>query len=286
MTGINSAGIDMTGRGVASVAETAGRRIGVTVLVAGTLLPLLPLLLWSFAGQWRYPALTPQHVDLRGLRLLTDPRSQIPQALLTSTLIATSVAILACMIGYPAGRVVGLYRFRGRRLVQVLLLAPVIVPGLASAVGLQVIFIRYGLAESATGVVLVQLIPTVPYTATVLAAAFANLDTDYESQARALGAGPFRVLLFVTLPLLRPALLLAALFAFLISWSDYLLTLLIGGGQVTTLPLVLFAAISSSDTTAASALALLVIGPPLLLIVASTPLLSARSDAVIGMGRL
>ena len=93
-------------------------------------------------------------------------------------------------------------------------------------------FIRYGLADTATGVVLVQLMPTVPYAATVLAAAFANLDTDYERQARALGAGPVRVLLFVTLPLLRPALLLAALFAFLISWSEYVLTLLIGGGQV------------------------------------------------------
>ncbi|MEO7059175.1 MAG: ABC transporter permease subunit [Lapillicoccus sp.] len=264
----------------------AGRRWGVAVLVTGTLLPLLPLLVWSVAGQWRYPALTPQHVDLRGLRLLVDPRAQIPQGLLTSSLIAAAVAALACVIGYPAGRAVGLYRFRGRRLVQVLLLAPVIVPGLAAAVGLQVFFIHYGLADTAAGVVLVQLVPTVPYTATVLAAAFANLDTDYESQARALGAGPTRVLLFVTLPLMRPALLLAALFAFLISWSDYVLTLLIGGGEVTTLPLLLFASISSSDTTAAAALALLVIAPPLLLIAASSRLLSARSGAVIGLGRL
>jgi putative spermidine/putrescine transport system permease protein len=241
---------------------------------------------WAFAGQWRYPALVPQRMSLRGIGLLTDPRSEIPKALLTSTLIAVSVAVLAVIIGYPAGRAVGLYRFRGRRAVQFLLLAPVIVPGLASAVGLQVFFIRYGLADSATGVVLVQLIPTVPYAATVMAAAFANLDTDYERQARALGADPLRVLLFVTLPLLRPALLLAGLFAFLISWSEYVLTLLIGGGQVTTLPLLLFAAISSSDTTAAAALALLVIGPPLLLVLTSARLLSARSGAVIGLGRL
>ena len=267
-------------------ATAAGRRLGATLLLAGALLPLLPLVVWAFAAQWRYPALRPQRASLHGLRLLTDPRSQIPQALLTSTLIGTSVAILACVIGLPAGRALGLYRFRGRRLAQFLLLAPVIVPGLASAVGLQVFFIRFGLADSAPGVVLVQLTPTVPYVATVLAAAFANLDTDYERQARALGAGPLRVLLFVTVPLLRPALVLAGLFAFLISWSEYVLTLLIGGGQVTTLPLLLFAAISSSDTTAAAALALLVIGPPLLLVLASARLLSARSGAVVGMGRL
>ncbi len=276
----------MTSSGVAGVPGTVGRRFGASVLIAGALVPLVPLVVWAFAGQWRYPTLRPQQLSLRGIRLLADPRSQIPQALLTSTVIATSVAVLAGVVGYPAGRAVGLYRFRGRRAVQFLLLAPVIVPGLASAVGLQVFFIRYGLADSAAGVVLVQLIPTVPYAATVLAAAFANLDTDYERQARALGAGPLRVLLFVTLPLMRPALLLAGLFAFLISWSEYVLTLLIGGGQVTTLPLLLFAAISSSDTTAAAALALLLIGPPLLLVVASARMLSARSGAVIGLGRL
>lgn len=68
--------------------------------------------------------------------------------------------------------------------------------------------------------ILVQLLPTVPYAATVLGAAFANLDLDYERQARALGAGPVRTLVFVTIPLLRLALILAALFRFLISWSE------------------------------------------------------------------
>ena len=133
-----------------------------------------------------------------------------------------------------------------------------IVPGLAVALGIQVFFIRYGLADTAAGVVIVQLIPTVPYAATLLGGAFANLDLDYEAQARSLGAGPVRVLWFVTLPLLRPALVLTALFTFLISWSEYVLTLLIGGGQVQTLPLLLFAAIGSSDMTAAAAYGLLV----------------------------
>ncbi len=266
--------------------RSRGAIIGVTLLLGGALLPLVPLLVWAVSSQWRYPAVVPQQTSLRGLRLLTDPRSEIPQALATSTVIAVAVAVLACLIGLPAGRAIGLYRFRGRRLIQFLLLAPVIVPGLAVTLGLQVFFIHYGLSDTVAGVVLVQLMPTVPYTATLLGAAFANLDIGYERQARSLGAGPLRTLVFVTLPLLRPAITIAALLAFLISWSEYVLTLLIGGGQVITLPLLLFAAIGSSDTTAAAAIAVLVIGPPLLLVTAASRLLSGASGGVVGFGRL
>ena len=263
-----------------------GRRLLVGLLLVTVLLPLVALLIWSVAGQWRYPDLLPQQLSLRGVGLLFDPRSDILQGLGTSAGIATAVAVLACLIGFPAGRAIGLYRFRGRRAVQFLLLAPVIVPGLAVTLGIQVFFVRYHLSDSILGVVLVQLMPTVPYAAIILGAAFANLDIDYERQARALGAGPVRVLLFVTVPLLRPAIAVAALLTFLISWSEYVLTLLIGGGQVKTLPLLLFAAIGSSDTTAAAALAVLVIAPPLLLVVAATRLLSGRSGNGVGFGRL
>jgi putative spermidine/putrescine transport system permease protein len=256
------------------------------VLVGGVLLPLVPLLIWAVSGQWRYPAVWPQVLSTRGLQQLSDPRSQILAGLGLSTGIGAAVAVFACLIGYPAGRALGLYRFRGRRLVQFLLLAPVIVPGLAVTLGVQVFFVRYHLSDTIGGVILVQLMPTVPYAATILASAFANLDTDYERQATALGAGPLRVLLFVTVPLLRPAITLAALFTFLISWSEYVLTLLVGAGQVQTLPLLLFAAIGSSDTTSAAALALLVIAPPLLLVAAASPVLSGRYAAVVGFGRL
>lgn len=254
--------------------------------VAGLLLPLAPLLIWAVARRWPYPALTPQGVTDRGLGLLTAPGTQALHGLLLSTLIAVSVSALAVAIGLPAGRVLGLYRFRGRRLVQFLLLAPVIVPGLAVTLGLQVFFIRYGLTNTVPGVVLVQLMPTVPYATTILAAGFSNLDLDYERQARALGARPLQVFIAVTLPLLRPALVTAGLLTFLISWSEYVLTLIVGGGQVQTLPLLLFAAISSSDTTAAAALALLVILPPLLLVAATVRTLSTASGAGIGLARL
>lgn len=245
--------------------------LAVTAIVTALLLPVVPLLVWAVAGTWRYPDLVPQKLSDRGLGLVAS--ADVLAALATSLGIAVAVAVLACAIGLPAGRAIGLHQFRGRRLVQFLLLAPVIVPSLAVTLGIQVFFVRYGLSDTVAGVVLVQLMPTVPYAALLLGAAFADFDVALERQARVLGAGPLRTLLVVTLPVLRPALLTAGLLTFLVSWSEYVLTLLVGGGTVTTLPLLLFAAIGSSDRTAAAALGLLVVAPPVVLVVVVTRLL-------------
>ncbi len=273
MSGVGAAG----GRG--GVLERGRLVLVIVVLV----LPLVPLVVWSVAGTWRYPALVPQRFTDRGLGLVVG--DEVLGALGTSLLISSSVAVLATLVGLSAGRALGLHRFRGRRLVQFLLLAPVIVPGLAVTLGIQVFFVRYGLSDTVAGVVLVQLMPTVPYAATLLAAAYANFETDYERQARSLGAGPLRTQLLVTLPALRPAVLTTVLLTFLISWSEYILTLLIGGGTVTTLPLLLFSAIGSSDRTAAAALGLLVVLPPVLLVVVAARVLGSRGAAWVGLAR-
>lgn len=243
--------------------------------------PLVPLLLWAVAGDFRYPALVPQ-LSGRGLALVADPA--VLAALGTSLLIASAVAVIATGIGAAAGRALGLHRFRGRRAVQLLLLAPVLVPTLAVTLGIQVFFIRYGLADTVAGVVLVQLVPTVPYVSLVMASSFAGLDVGIEDVGRVLGAGPLRRLLFVTLPAVAPGLAVAALFAFLISWSEYVLTLLIGGGTVQTLPLLLFAAIGSADLTAAAALALVVALPPVLLVGLTARYLTGSAPATVGFG--
>ena len=74
----------------------------------------------------------------------------------------------------------------------------------------------------------------------------------------------------MTLPLLRPSLAVAALLAFLVSWSQYALTLLIGGGRVFTLPLVVFAAARGSDPALMAAAALFLVVPTVAALLAVT----------------
>ena len=265
--------------------SAAVRLIGLPLLLGGLLLPFVPLLLWSVAERYPYPALTPTVTSSRPLRLLADPGSEVLEGLVNSVVIAVAVAVVAGLVGLSAGRALGLHAFRGKRAVQLLLLAPVIVPGLAVTLGIQIYFIRFGLSDTRQGVVLAHLLSAVPYVTLVMASVYANLDLRLEDQARTLGAGPVQVLLRITLPALAPGLAVAALFAFLISWGEYVLTLLIGGGAVKTLPLLLYAYLGSTDTPVAAALGLALVLPPVLLLAVTSKVLSGQGTPLAGFGR-
>ena len=259
--------------------------VGLAVLVAFIVLPLIPVAIWSVSATWFYPDLIPARFDLRSWEYLFSPNSKVIPAFMTSLTIALIVAIIASLIGLSAGRAMGLHSFRGKRLVFFLVLAPEIVPPLTVAMGNQVAFIRLGLADTLLGVVLVQLVPTIPYVTLVMSAVYANYDLNYEAQARVLGASPLRAFFHVTLPAVFPGLVVAALFAFLIAWSEYIMTLLIGGGVVQTLPLLLFA-FATSDLSVASAVCLIFVAPALLILLVTSRFLSGERGTMGGFGRL
>jgi putative spermidine/putrescine transport system permease protein len=123
------------------------------------------------------------------------------------------------------------------------------------------LFLRYGLSDTFIGVALSHLTLTVPYATLMLTGSFSRLDPDYEAQARTLGAKTIDVWRSVTFPAIAPGLAVAASFAFLISWSQYLTTLLIGGARIVTLPLTLVAFQRGGDEAIAAALSLVYLAP-------------------------
>ncbi len=260
-----------------------GALISITI---GVLLPLVPQVIWSFAFGWFFPSLLPQQWGLRAWSYLFSATSRVGEALLTSTLLALTVVLVSVLVGLPAGRALGLHQFRGKRLVNALMTAPLFVPTLVVMMGIHILFIRYGLADSFLGVVLVHLIPALPYFVLVIASVFANYATELEETARTLGAGPLRTFRHVTLPTIFPGLLVAMLFTFLVSWSQYITTVLIGGGRVVTLPMVLFPFISAANHANAAAVSLVFILPALLILLLTSRALGSDVSAVGGLGRL
>ncbi len=208
------------------------------------------------------------------MQLLRQPQTVV--AVRDSALIAALVSVLSLGLGYPAARVLALERFRGRRLVLALLFVPTVVPAVATGIGLNVVMLRLGLNGTLVAVALVHLVPTLPYIIFTLLGVFARYDPRWEHQARVLGARPWQVFWRVTLPLLRSGLVVAALFAFLISWSQYLLTLLVGSGQIITLPILLFTAVAGGNAASIAALALVFAAPLVVIIAAAARSLAAE----------
>jgi len=245
------------------------------------LLAAPPLLFaaYAFSTRWFFPApFPPEWTTAAFARVLRDSRTLSSAA--QGLGIALTVSLLSLILALPAARVLGLRKFRGRQTAWLLLFLPTVVPPLAIGMGLNILFLRLGLAGTLTGVTLAHLLPTLPYTIFTLAGSFARFDENYEFQALALGANPFQIFLHITLRMLAPSLLTAALFAFLISWSQYLLTLLIGGGQVLTLPLLLFSAASGGNPSSIAALSLLFIAPPVLVIALTARALSQHGNEI------
>ena len=243
----------------------AARNFILVLIVVSAILPMIPLLVWSVAHGWHFPDLLPNDWSIRGWEYLTKPYSRVVPGLINSLLIATGVTLLAFPIAIPAARALGLHRFRGKRFVEFLVLAPLIVPELPVAVGIHVLFIKIGLAGTVLGVLLIHLVLVVPYIVIVLAGVFANYDPESEQSARTLGASPVRTFMHVTLPAIMPGLVVGGLFAFIRSWRTYIFTLVIGGGIVETLPLLVFSFIGTGDNQVSAALALLFIAPALLM---------------------
>ena len=241
---------------------TSTLRIAFYALLAS---PLALFVAYAFSTRWFFPQPFPVEWTMTPfLRALNDTRTFSGMA--QGLWLAILVSGLSLLVGFPAARVLGLRKFRGRQLVWLIFFLPTVIPPLAIGMGLNILFLWLGLAGTLTGVVLAHILPTLPYTIFTLSSAFARFDENYEFQALALGAGPWLVFRKVTLRMMAPSLLVAALFAFLISWSQYLLTLLIGGGQVITLPILLFSAASGGNPAMIATLSLMFITPPILVI--------------------
>ncbi len=256
------------------------RNITSTAVITAILFPFMVLILWSFSARWFYPQLWPEQWGLRAWHyILGVAGSQIISGLGQSILVALATAVISIVIGVPAGRALGLYNFRGKDLISVMLMLPVIVPPLCVAMGLHLWFIKLGLAETFIGVVLVHLTFCLPYSVFVMWGVFSNYNPDFENQARSLGASSWNIVMRVMLPLTFPGIMVAGLFSFLLSWSQYLSTLIIGGGRITTLPILLFAMMGSGDRPVAAAVSIVFVAPAFLALLFSARYLGGKSIA-------
>ncbi len=255
----------------------------------GATLPFAALVVASLAFRWSWPDLLPTEWWWEARRTVRLPigwdyvassASRALPALLTSVTVATAVTALGLVVAWPAARVIAHERFRGRQAVELALLAPLVVPELAVALGLAVSAVQLGVAGTWWGVVAAHVVPTLPYLVRTLAAVEQGFDRDLADAARVHGADAWAVFWFLRLPLLAPGVAAAALFAFLLSTHLVVLTVLVGQGRGETTAVQLFARLGGGAALdpVSAALALLLTLPGVLLLVVLDGVLRRRVD--------
>lgn len=258
----------------------------VTVIVVSVVLPGVSLLLRSFAFRWHYPDVVPGEWGLDAWTYTIDDTSRVFESLGNSLRIALLTTTLALLVGMPAARALGQHQFRGKRVVEWILMMPIIVPALVAAMGIHIVFIRLGLTATVLGVSLVHLIPATPYFVLVMSSVFANYSPALEETARTLGANKIRVFRYVTLPAISSGLLVACLFTFLISWSQYVTTVLIGSGILITLPMVLFPFLGQGNAAVAASITLIFVAPAVMVLILTSRSLGRGSTVMGGFGKV
>lgn len=212
--------------------------------------PIIVLFIWSFASSWEYPKLFPTKASIRGFEYIFN--GQNFSMLINSIGISIVVVIITLAICIPAAKAITLYEFKGKKFFELLILSPIIVPLICVAMGVHVLFIKIGLANTLLGVIIINILPCIPYAVRIIADVYVMIGDKFEVQAKMLGASRFDVMKFISIPLLLPGVIGASSMSFIVSFSQYFLTMLIGGGNIITYPMVMFPYIQSGDRTIAS----------------------------------
>jgi putative spermidine/putrescine transport system permease protein len=186
-----------------------------------------------------------------------------------SIVIAIGVTVLATTLGTLAAIGLSSPRMPARRTVMAMLISPLIVPVIITAVGAYLFYAPIGLANSFIGIIIAQTTIASPFVVVTVGASLANFDRTLMRAAAISGARPFVAFLRVMLPLILPGVLSGAAFAFVASFDELVIALFLAGPEQRTLPMQMFVGLREHlDPTITAAATLMMSLSILLLIVA------------------
>jgi putative spermidine/putrescine transport system permease protein len=209
--------------------------IAAIVLILGFLAgPILVVVVASFSSA-SYLTFPPPAFGLRWYREYLGSAGWLDATAL-SLAVAAAVVVLSAVLGTLAALGLAKLPPAARALATALFLSPLIVPVIVVAIGIYYAFSHYGLIGSPLGLVLAHTCLAVPFVVTSVGASLAGLDRRLEQAAASLGATPWGTFRQVTLPLIRPGVLVGALFAFITSFDELVVALFLTGPNTVTLP--------------------------------------------------
>lgn len=251
--------------------------------------PVAIVALWAFydpAVGWFPPDIIPRSFSLSAWQEVLADRHILPAAGV-SLMVSVIVTAVTGALAFPTAWALAQFPFRLKRMVEVFVLAPVIVPGIVVAVSLGEIFFRFGLAGTILGVIIVQIVGTLPFMIRILTATLEGIPNELIYAARSLGASPFVAVTRIALPLAWPGFAAGGLLTFIASFEEFEKSFMVGAPKVRTLATQLWSYLGGEalvlPTAAVVTFILLV---PMLLIFVLAERLSKDDVMAAGLGKL
>ena len=208
------------------------------------LAPILVVIVASFSRD-AYLAFPPKGLSLRWYQEFLRSRDFVNSLVLSVRLGAAATAI-ATVVGLLASLALTARRFRGAGTVRGILTAPLTVPGIVIGIAMLIYFSRAGLGGSFASLLAAHVVLVLPFVVLIVSSGLQAFDRSIEEAARSLGAGRVTAFLTVTLPQIKGSVLAAAVFAFITSFDEVVVTLFLAGPAQRTLPLKMFESLRDS----------------------------------------
>ncbi len=205
---------------------------------------LVSVLVDSFAEQW-FGTWLPPEFTTRWYAEAWD-RFDLTHVLGVTLWVAVSVVVLSVLIGVPAAYLLARRDFPGKRFITLLFLLPIIIPPITYGIPLATVMYNVGLGRTITAVVLVNLVPSVPFVIMTMTPFIEQINPAIENAARMCGATMKDVFLRILAPLLVPGILAAAILVLVRTVGMFELTFLVSGPRTDTLVVAIYRAMTSA----------------------------------------
>jgi putative spermidine/putrescine transport system permease protein len=238
----------------AKIRMRAGRALFLGFVAAAYCFLLLPLVIVVLASFNSGELLTfpPQGFSLRWYEHFFNSEPFMNSLFFSLWLAALAMAI-STLLGTAAALYVVRFAGRWRDTIRLLIVTPLLLPEILSAVALLLFFYSIGLGKAVTGLVIGHVLITLPFVFLAVSSVLYNFDISLEEAARSLGATKLTTFRRVTLPLIKPGVISGALLAFIVSFDLFAVSLLLKGIGLETLPIQLFDYVTwDFDPTAAA----------------------------------
>jgi spermidine/putrescine transport system permease protein len=218
--------------------------------------PIVVMAVLSFNASPLYAL--PLEFDLVWYRALAG-NAKLIDAGVHSVGIAIVNTIIATSLGTMAALAFARYQFRGKTILQLLLFPPVAIPWLVIGTAMLVFFYWIDIKRGLFAILLGHVALSLPYVIVVVGARLATFPRTVEEAAATLGATPWQTFRRVTAPLLAPGVMGGALFAFAVSFDQFVISYFLAPPGVTTLPVEIYGAIRKGFTPEINAISTIII---------------------------